>query len=115
MDIFPEQEIFCRQIGQLITWVFAHDGWTLTLAEGYVGDSIDKPFEDTPHLKLGLHFFRLAQDFNLRVNGHLITSSNHPAWKEIGLYWKSLDDRNAWGGDFPGDANHFSRKWGNFK
>jgi hypothetical protein len=62
---------------------------------------------DLEHMDGSLHYSRLAIDLNLFVNGRYVTSSSSPAWKELGLFWESLDPDCSWGGRFS-DANHFS-------
>lgn len=82
-------------------------GWELTLAEGYIGDSIDKPSEDTPHMRHGTHFNRLGIDVNLFVEGKWISEMSDQ-WKELGEFWVQLDPELCrWGGHW-GDPNHFS-------
>jgi hypothetical protein len=105
-DLVRRQQHFAEYLGWLLLWI-RDQGWASTLAEGYVGDSIDRPEEDTPHLRRGLHFRRLAQDLNLWVAGELITRGTHPAWTTLGGYWESLDPECRWGGRF-GDMNHCS-------
>lgn len=100
-----KQSHFVRCLGMLIHYADLR-GYELTLAEGYIGDSIDKPKEDTPHLRQGNHFKRLAQDLNLFVREEWITTQ-HDAWMDLGVYWERLDPMCRWGGRF-GDYGHFS-------
>lgn len=65
------------------------------------------PHPDAEHMRGSLHYQRCAIDLNLFVDGEYISDGSHPAYRELGAFWKSLDDLCAWGGDF-GDANHFS-------
>lgn len=62
--------------------------------------------------KNSVHKIRLAVDFNLFIDGQYITDSE--AYRELGDYWKTLDDLARWGGDFSKpDGNHFSfTYWG---
>lgn len=63
--------------------------------------------------KNSVHKLRLAVDFNLFVDGAYIENGDHPAYQELGKFWKSLHTLARWGYDFPGDANHFSFEyWG---
>lgn len=72
-------------------------------------------FEDGVHMKNSLHYQRLATDFMIyNDDGTPVWSGSDPRWTKLGIYWESLDDRNAWGGRF-GDANHFSRSRGGIK
>ena len=62
--------------------------------------------------KNSMHKIRLAMDFNLHVNGEYIKDGDHPAYKEIGEFWETLNTHARWGGRF-NDANHFSfEHWG---
>jgi hypothetical protein len=92
------QNTFAGNIARLILWA-QKQGYQTTLGEGYDDDG-------TGHMKHSLHYVRLAQDLNLFKNGVLLTKSE--AYKRLGDAWKVLDPLNRWGGDFPGDGNHFS-------
>jgi hypothetical protein len=105
-ELLDKQQRFAGYLGILICFCYSK-GWRLTMAEGYVGDSINRPEEDTPHLRRGSHFKRLGQDLNLFVDGTWITEGGHSAWLALGEFWESLDESCRWGGRF-GDANHFS-------
>ena len=99
--LLEKQQLFCKLLARLITWVFEHPGWALTLGEGYDDDG-------KGHMPQSLHYSRLAQDLNLFVNGKYI-SGHHPAWDEIGAFWLSLNGLCRWGGMFSSrDYNHVS-------
>lgn len=100
-----KQSLFVRLLAQWITWVYAQ-GWALTLAEGYVGDSVPVGGR-SPHRADGGHFKRLAQDMNLFVDSEWIQDGDHPAWQAAGEHWERLHSLCRWGGRF-GDANHLS-------
>lgn len=108
MTLRQKQSSFAFALAQLIVWIF-DQGWEVTLAEGYVGmtDAADGDY-DGPHKRGGQHYCQLAQDLNLFIDGDLIENGEHPAWAAIGAKWKRLDTLARWGGDFPGDSNHFS-------
>jgi hypothetical protein len=110
-ELLRRQWIFAECMAKWLFWVHVVKGWRITFAEGYIGDSIDKPSEDTPHKRNGNHFNRLAGDYNLwAYDGSkwvLLRNGNEPQWLEAGAYWKSLNPLCRWGGDF-GDANHLS-------
>jgi hypothetical protein len=104
-----KQSRFALCLGKLIAFVYAK-GWELTMSEGYVGDTdaADKDY-DGPHKSGGTHYMRIGQDLNLWIAGEWISSGSHPAWRELGAYWKGLDGDARWGGDFSrADPNHFS-------
>lgn len=125
-ELLQLQWRFTRLLAQLMSFVHQQQGWELSLAEGRVTRarkvSVDGRVviaEDRVHMANppSLHYDGLAQDLNLYVNGVYIQDGKHPAWLEIGTYWKSLDDDCAWGGDFGGyhsgkDSNHFSLRYG---
>ena len=96
------QREFAICFARLIVWIY-DQGWQVTFSEGYIGDSIDKASEDTPHKRTGNHFRKLAVDINLFINGVLISNGNHSAWRAIHRCWATLhpDAREV-----PGDANH---------
>ena len=104
-----KQSKFVFLLAQLITWVYSHKGWELTLAEGYVGDTDAKDGDhDGPHMKGGAHYNRVGQDLNLFLDGQWITW-HHAAWDAIGAHWLSLHPLCRWGGEFrTRDWNHFS-------
>lgn len=108
MSLREKQSLFARYLARLILWIEAQ-GWEITLSEGYVGDTdaADGDY-DGPHVRGGLHYLKLAQDFNLFVSGKLKATSC-PEWYAVGQYWKTLDPQCAWGGDFKSqDYNHVS-------
>lgn len=110
MSLLDKQKLFARLLGRLLIYINVQ-GYTVTMGEGYLGDSINKPSEDTPHLREGTHFLRLGQDLNLFVDHEWARDAGRPewaeAWQKIGGWWKSQDELCRWGGDF-GDLNHFS-------
>lgn len=101
MSLLAKQKLFAKLLAQLITWIFGHPTWAVTLGEGYDDDG-------RGHMPGSLHYSRLAQDLNLFVEGHYVTGW-HPAWDEIGATWKGMNFLSRWGGDFASrDFNHFS-------
>ncbi len=104
MTLREKQALFARLLARLIYRIYAA-GHEVTLGEGYIGDSIDKPGEDTPHRRTGLHFMRLAQDLNLFYRGEYRDRTEH--WAPFGEWWEAQDPLCRWGGRF-GDGNHFS-------
>jgi hypothetical protein len=105
------QSSFLYDIARLILWVEEHEEWDFTLGDGFrdkraFGAMGEKKAGVYGHIN-SFHKKRLAIDLNLFVDGDYITG-DHPAWREIGAYWKNLHPENTWGGDF-NDSNHFSR------
>lgn len=116
MTLGQKRRLFTRLLPFLIEEM-RRRGYEVSLGEGYVGDSIDRPDEDSPHRRDGGHFKGIALDLNLHrchcVPAHdaecpsprylTTTDAHHP----FGLYWKTLHPLCRWGGDF-GDGNHYS-------
>ncbi|HEY5986256.1 MAG TPA: hypothetical protein VIV12_07770 [Streptosporangiaceae bacterium] len=101
MPLLQKQQLFVELLSHLIRFVYEHPTWRLTLGEGYRSDG-------QGHMPGSLHYVRLAQDFNLFVEG-VYVRGHHPAWDEIGATWKGLHPLARWGGDFMSrDWNHFS-------
>ncbi len=101
MNLQALQSRFVGLLGQLIMWVYQHEGWQFTQGDGLRRDR-------QGHMPNSLHYIGLAQDFNLFVNGvwQKVASDE---WSQIGAYWCSLDDNARWGGNFTSvDLNHFS-------
>lgn len=110
-ELRDRQVMFAKCLAKLILFADSK-GWEVTLAEGYIGDSINKPSEDTPHLRSGTHFLRLGQDINLFINGKWITTMCEE-YRILGEFWKSLSPLCFWGGDLKKlDLNHFSVRYG---
>lgn len=57
-------------------------------------------------IRLSVHQLGLALDLKLFKDGVYLTSSED--YRELGDWWKTLAPDCRWGGDFPGDGNHFS-------
>ena len=93
-----KQSRFVWMVADLIAHVKSL-GYELTFGDAFRDDRC--PYGQ----RLSLHKKRLAVDFNLFVAGEYITSSDHPAYRQIGEYWESIG--GAWGGRF-NDSNHFS-------
>ena len=62
--------------------------------------------EGQQHMVNSLHYKGLAKDIILYRNGEYLTHSDE--YRPLGDKWKSLSPMARWGGDFPGDGNHFS-------
>ena len=113
MTLREKQSLFAHLNAELVLWIYAQ-GWEVTLADG----SIDTPRffrrggrrfkgEDAHHMRVSLHYSRLAQDLNLFVGGEYIMDGSHPAWVAVGEHWEAMHELCAWGGRWQ-DANHFS-------
>ena len=113
MSLSKTQQRFSVCIGFLI--VYAHSkGYGLTFGDAFRDSRVFGRFGEgsTYSHDKSVHKLRLAVDFNLFIEGKFITDGDHPAYKDLGQYWKTLDALARWGGDFE-DANHFSFSyWG---
>lgn len=106
-ELITRQILFVKCLTKLFFWIYFIKEWEITLAEGYIGDSIDKPTEDTPHKRNGNHFKRLALDINLIVQGKMLILGTEKEWVELGIFWENIHPLCRWGGRF-GDSNHLS-------
>ena len=122
MTLGQKQRLFSVLLGTLIGQATSL-GWLISLSEGYVGDSINRPEEDSPHRRDGGHFKRIAQDVNLyhcpHVPVHLPPGLDSdgcpdPVWHRdtvsyqvLGAFWERQHPLARWGGRW-GDGNHFS-------
>ena len=90
--------LFTRNLAKLIEFIFQ---------QGYEA-AIDR--DGLKHMKNSLHYDGLAKDIILYKDGNYLVVSSE--YHFAGEYWKSLHALNRWGGDFPGDGNHFSMEDG---
>ena len=116
LNLSERQRLFVKCLGALIQYA-TQQGYELTLDEGYICEDRKtrngQMVKDGVHMPGSLHYYRLAQDLNLWVGGVYITDGSHPAWKELGEHFESLDPLCRWGGHFlTVDSNHVSITWG---
>lgn len=125
MKLSDEQWEFLKDIARLILWA-EENGYKMTEGEGYrTADQQMLYFygfairNDNGRLSLveaekrsktmnSSHMERLAHDFNVFVHGKLTYDAD--AIRPLGEYWKSLNSKNVWGGDWGWDAGHFERR-----
>lgn len=115
-DLSAKQRDFTYCVMLLIKYAYSK-GYEMTLGDAYRDPRVFGEFKGTKEgsysAKNSTHKLRLAIDLNLFVGGVYITDGNHPAYQDIGKFWKSTHVDARWGHDFPGDANHFSfEMWG---
>jgi hypothetical protein len=110
MTLGEKQRLFSRLLPKLLHYIHGQ-GYDVALAEGYVGLSVNKPTEDTPHLRSGGHFQKIAQDLDLfhldPETGRIEYLRETDAHQTFGEYWESLHPLCRWGGRFA-DGNHYS-------
>jgi len=104
------QKKFSINVAKLIEHIYAHK-YTCTFGEAFrtpeqaaIYAKEGKGIADSQHCK------RLAIDLNLfDPSGKYLTDvAGH---KQFGEYWKTLDPKHRWGGDWTtGDANHYELK-----
>lgn len=108
------QQRFVDDVCFLIGFAYNH-GYELTFGEAY-----RTPEQAALNAAKGigiansLHTKRLAIDFNVFKDDVWLTNSKD--LKVLGDYWKQLNPKNAWGGDFSKpDGNHFSQSYDGIK
>lgn len=108
MKLSTDQQEFCHDIAKLIIWANSI-GDRLTFGEAWRPQFVCEYYADHGKgISNSLHMERLAVDLNLFVNG--VYQPNTEAYRHLGAYWKTLNPKNCWGGDFSKpDGNHFSR------
>lgn len=118
-DLLVAQWQFTEDLARLIDFV-RDKGWRIKITECGVAQkrkSQEGPtFTDQVHRSNSNHYRNLAADIQIFIpneEGQLwfwVSTSDHPAWKDIDSFWCSLRDENITGIGFS-DANHVSRKW----
>lgn len=94
MTLREKRVTFTQCLAKLILWA-AENG--LEVAIGPDG---------LKHMRNSLHFAGLAVDLNAYRDAKYLTSTED--YRSMGDFWKTLHPLARWGGDFPGDGNHFS-------
>jgi len=94
MTLREKRVLFTKNICKLIEFIF-EQGYEVALGP-----------DGMEHSKHGLHYVGLAKDLNIYKDGVYLVASEQ--YHFAGNYWKGLHKDNRWGGDFPGDGNHFS-------
>ena len=110
MSLSSLQQEFNRCQGLLVMYAEIK-GYGLTRGDGYRDPRVHGKFgvKKGYGAKWSCHKLRLAQDHNLFIDEVYITDGKHPAYEDLGRFWKALHPLARWGGDFnSGDANHFS-------
>ena len=113
MELGEKQELFSVCLAKLILYIDSQ-GWKARLGDGcilperkiYVNGATVRG-QDRVHMNPGCHYYLLAQDINLFVDGEWITDGGDPKWGLLADFWRNLDPLCTPGYDF-GDSNHFS-------
>ena len=110
MKLSEKQQVFTRQVAQLILWI-EQQGWACTLGECYRTIEQQRRYveQGKSQTMRSKHLERLAVDLNLFLDGKY--QHGVEAYRPLGEYWKQLDSANRWGGDWSTlrDAVHFER------
>lgn len=120
-----KQSIFLLNVAKLIIWAF-ENGYELTGGEllrtrdqqmlYFEGLKLERFGTDVKLISsrklsktmYSQHLNKLAIDLNLFVKGEYKTDIDN--YRPLGGYWKFLNEKNVWGGDWGWDANHFEMK-----
>jgi len=104
MTLRERQEIFARNVGKLIEYIFEH-GYTCTLGEAHrTPEQAEWYAVKGIGIRDSLHCKRLAIDLNLFRDGVYLRYDRD--YQPPGDYWETLHPCNRWGGRFS-DGNHF--------
>ena len=105
MTLSEKQSTFTQMIGLLIAFAFKNN-YNLTFGDAYRDHRATFPYSH-PN---SLHHIRLAVDFNVFKEGHLLLHGKE--FLDLGEYWENLG--GTWGGRFK-DGGHFSLEHGGMK
>jgi len=101
------QKKFVFNVSRLIGYIYDHK-YTCTFGEAY-----RTPEQAAIYAKEGKGIFDSQHCKRLAIDLHLFDAAGKyltdvEDYKQFGQYWKSLDPKNRWGGDFHLlDGNHF--------
>lgn len=140
MTLGQKQREFSLMLAALITYAY-HEGYEISMGEVFRSDEqaeinslgfsgreklatmIENVFSTLARklrnngkgggIPNSAHGNSLAADLRLFKDGVYLTNSED--YRFLGDKWKSLHRLNRWGGDFPGDGNHFSMEHGGVK
>ncbi len=100
------QEIFSLNLAKFIIYIY-NSGYTCTGGEWWRTPEMAEIYAQSGKgIRDSLHIRRLAVDFNLFKDGQYLDTAE--AHRPFGEYWKSLNPKNRWGGDFhKPDGNHY--------
>ncbi len=111
MSKSDEQWEFLKDFASLILYA-ERLGYKLTAGELLRPNEMQKIYlaEGKTQVKRSRHQDKLAGDLNLFVDNKIQWSKNKH-WIKLGDYWKSLNPKNRWGGDYKSlkDPYHFER------
>jgi hypothetical protein len=93
------QCLFAYYVGQLLVHIY-QEGYYCTIGEVYrTTEQAELYAKEGKGIINSKHCKKLAIDITLFMHGES-NPCKDDAYKVFGSYWKSLDKRNKWGGDF---------------
>ena len=115
MTLQQKQTIFAINVTKLINYIHATSAKSVTLGECFrTSEQAELYAKSGKGIADSLHCKRLAIDinlFDLHTSKYLTDKSDY---EDAGIYWKTLNSANRWGGDFVtlyhgkiDDPNHF--------
>ena len=110
MTLGEKQRLFTRLLADLYAYIYAM-GWEASIGDGYRDPRVHGGYGEKKSYsaKWSLHKLKISSDINLFVEGKYISDGSHPAYQQLGAFWKSRNELCEWGGDEGrNDANHFS-------
>ena len=103
------QARFLTSIAKLILYANSK-GYAVTLGRGFVSPEANRAEGGK---EKSLHLMKLAQDLCFFKDGVYLRDDRD--LEIFGRWWKAEGPQYAWGGDFPGDGNHFSYSYNGMK
>ena len=106
MELEERQALFSVNVAKLLNFMSVKN--RVTFGEAYrTPEQAALDVQKGTGILDSLHCKRLAVDLNLfDLKGIYLTDDSYH--KPFGDYWKTLDHRNRWGGDFKrADGNHY--------
>ena len=99
-ELHLDRILYTKLLAQLLTWIFSQ-GYEVMIGQ-----------DGLKHMDGSLHYVGLADDLLFFKNDVYLTNTED--YKFAGDYWKGLDVKCRWGGNFQGnpDGNHFSLTYG---
>jgi hypothetical protein len=114
MSIIREQAAFSLDTARLIQYA-SGIGYFITWGEAWRPPEMTRIYVEQGKAQTmnDYHGKRLAVDFNFfkEMNGTLFLVQGRNSLKDLGDFWKALDKKNRWGGDYKSfdDSGHFER------
>lgn len=116
MSLGDEQAKFTHDLGKFLAWAGSRPNRRVRIREAgrypWVAQ-VMKFFGRGSTRSLHIEFLAADVVLDILVDGKWKYQAKSEAYAELGAYWKGLDLRNRWGGDWKSrkDGNHFSREY----